>query len=294
MTSPALRLAEARGRAARKDQDVRTAEARTASACRAKWSAERTAVLAALEPWAERIDSHAADMAEAASPLLQPHVRLAAERRLVLAERLRLGDLVAALGKAVGTGSAELAEALDDEYPRVYLRGADSALADGKLDMTPFTLENPRAVRWLRSRGADRVRGIDTTTRGYLRTVLTNATSEGWSYARTARVISARYSTFSKRQPQRHVRSRAELVAITEMGDAYEAGRQHFMAEAEAELDVTWELRWLTAADDRVCPVCGPNGQAGWVVRGTAFPSGHLHPLAHPACRCDVQARPVG
>jgi 2'-5' RNA ligase len=45
--------------------------------------------------------------------------------------------------------------------------------------------------------------------------------------------------------------------------------------------------RWLTAEDNRVCPICDENAAAGSIPLGTPFPSGDLWPPAHPGgCRC--------
>lgn len=43
---------------------------------------------------------------------------------------------------------------------------------------------------------------------------------------------------------------------------------------------------WMTAFDQRVCPKCGRNEDAGPVPIGEPFPSGDLHPPGHPRCRC--------
>lgn len=45
---------------------------------------------------------------------------------------------------------------------------------------------------------------------------------------------------------------------------------------------------WLTAFDQRVCPICGGNEDAGPIPLGEAFPSGHQRPPAHPRCRCGL------
>ena len=44
-------------------------------------------------------------------------------------------------------------------------------------------------------------------------------------------------------------------------------------------------LRWLVD-DDGPCPDCDDNALAGAVPKGQPFPTGQLHPPAHPGCRC--------
>jgi DivIVA domain-containing protein len=46
------------------------------------------------------------------------------------------------------------------------------------------------------------------------------------------------------------------------------------------------ELRWLVDDDGGQCPDCDDNALAGALPRGEAFPTGHVHPPAHPGCRC--------
>jgi hypothetical protein len=44
-------------------------------------------------------------------------------------------------------------------------------------------------------------------------------------------------------------------------------------------------LRWVVD-DDGPCPDCDDNQLAGTVVKGTPYPTGQVHPPAHPGCRC--------
>jgi hypothetical protein len=44
-------------------------------------------------------------------------------------------------------------------------------------------------------------------------------------------------------------------------------------------------LQWLVD-DEGHCPDCDDNVLAGPTVKGQAFPTGQLHPPAHPGCRC--------
>lgn len=158
------------------------------------------------------------------------------------------------------------------------------------LDLS-FNLTNPRVAAYLREVGADRVTGINETTRVELRKILVRASEEGWSYQRTAREISGRYRDFAGpplRGGPKLLRTRAELVAVTEIGEAYtEAGL--IMARELEALGGTVEKSWLAPANP--CPVCAPNPGAGWIPLDRAFPSGHHRPLGHPGCRCALLTR---
>jgi hypothetical protein len=72
---------------------------------------------------------------------------------------------------------------------------------------------------------------------------------------------------------------------------------QHVEESARHHLLVAFNLgAFTTAADGAVlqwlvddqghCPDCDDNALAGPTVKGQAFPTGQLHPPAHPGCRC--------
>lgn len=156
-----------------------------------------------------------------------------------------------------------------------------------------FDLKNPRAVAYLEAHGAELVRGIDETTRDYIRTVITEGAAKGWSYDRMARAITARYSEFAVGRPQLHIDSRAHMIAVTEVGNAYAEGNLQ-VAQGLAAAGIPMEKRWDTVGDERVSELCQGNEAAGWIPLEEAFPSGHMRPLGHPACRCDLLSRRVG
>lgn len=155
-----------------------------------------------------------------------------------------------------------------------------------------FSLKSPAAVAYLAEHGAALVAGINETTRAYLQTVVTEAVDQGWSYSRTAQAISARFREFAVGRPQAHIDSRAHLIAVTEAGEAYMAG-QYQTVQQLAGSGLVVEKAWSTIGDDRVSDGCQENEAAGWIAYDAAFPSGDLHPLRFPGCRCDIRYRTV-
>lgn len=141
-----------------------------------------------------------------------------------------------------------------------------------------LSLRNPRAVAFLRRAGADKVTGIEATTRDGMRRVLTNAIDNGWSYNRTATEIRATFSGFS--------RARATRIAVTEAAEAYEWGRRSVVADITDRRGFAFEKQWLTAGDNRVDTICADNEAVAWIPAPQNFPSGHDTPPAHPDCRC--------
>lgn len=172
---------------------------------------------------------------------------------------------------------------------------AETALAIGHVTMAQdlgigmaFNVKHPDAVAFLNNYGADWVSGVNQTTRDYIRTQVMDAVGKGESYATVARRIAARYTEFGVPSPLGHIRSRAELVAVTEMGNAYVHGNVMVGNRLKFE-GLALEKRWLVTGDNRVCPTCRNNEAEGWVPWDKGFPSGHAQPLGHPGCRCDLQ-----
>ena len=156
---------------------------------------------------------------------------------------------------------------------------------------TGFDLTNPRAVDYLAEHGADLIRGINDTTRERIREIVRQGAEEGASYTEVANRIGAEFKAFAG--PSNIIdillnsvkRSRAELVAITELGNAYEAGNRIVIDDLTAG-GLEMEKQWWTVHDDRVSDGCQENQDAGWIPAADAFPSGHQQPLRFPGCRC--------
>jgi len=147
----------------------------------------------------------------------------------------------------------------------------------------------PEAMEYLRDYGARLVTNIDETTREYIRTQVSHAMDEGWSYNRTAKAISDRYEQFRIGKPQQHIQSRAHLVAVTETGNAYEEGRMSTAQYLKSQgLDMV--KSWLVTGGN-ICDICQANADEGWIPLDQPFQSNHDRPLAHPACRCTMLTR---
>lgn len=145
-----------------------------------------------------------------------------------------------------------------------------------------FDLENPAAVAWIEQRGAELVAGISETSKEAMRRIIANGIAEGADYTAIAKEIASKFDDFS--------RDRSKLIAVTEMGNAFEAGAELAAEEMQAA-GLTMEKSWLTAQDSRVEPECLDNAAAGWIPIDQDFPSGVSRPLAHPNCRCTALYR---
>jgi hypothetical protein len=45
-------------------------------------------------------------------------------------------------------------------------------------------------------------------------------------------------------------------------------------------------LRWVVDDGEDRCPDCDDNALGGATAKGEAYPTGQIHPPAHPGCRC--------
>jgi len=153
-----------------------------------------------------------------------------------------------------------------------------------------FDLENPRAVAYVREHGAALVANINSTTRDYIRTVVTQGVDEGWSYDKIAKSITDRYQEFAVGKPQLHIDSRAHGIAVTETGMAYENGSRIVANDLKAA-GLQMEKFWQTVEDERVSALCANNQAQGWLPIDQPFASGHQEALGHPYCRCTTLYR---
>jgi len=130
---------------------------------------------------------------------------------------------------------------------------------------------NARAAEWAGRYAADLAKGLNETSRALVKAKIRNWTTSGQTFEELIDTLEKGIAP----------RWRAELIASTEVTRAYaEATR-----EVAAEVEVVRGLVWMTARDERVCPICGPlHGRL--IRKGASFPGGYGQPPAHPRCRC--------
>jgi len=190
---------------------------------------------------------------------------------------------------ATAVTSAKMQATIDMGVDGAILVGGRSLIRDFNADLV-FSLDNPRAIAYTKDHAADAIKGIDTLTKATIRSLVITAASNGTSYSTLARQILARFDQFAVGVPQKHIRSRAELIAITEIGNAYQVG--NFSAAHQIQDGgLSLQKYWANKGDSRVSAGCIENTQAGWIDLDNAFPSGHDHPLRFPGCRCAAQYR---
>jgi hypothetical protein len=240
-----------------KDITVRPLERRLQTKLRVTWAKQRRAVLAGLKRARTSFD-------EAIAPDELDRV----------VEHVRADPTLIAVIEVLGT------KAFDANVGHVAAELTIGGAFEGTF---------PAAADYLRQYGAARVAGIDDITRARLRRLLVDAAEKNWTYAKTAREITTMFDGFGRRAAQGYLRTRAELVAMTEIGDAYEHGGRMLAKELTAQ-GFNLDKKWITSASD-VCPQCTDAAAQGWVGESDGFTNGFSGPLAHPGCRCALARR---
>lgn len=132
---------------------------------------------------------------------------------------------------------------------------------------------NVIAADWGRTYTYDLVGGIVGTTRSALEKLLQKNVPGYFEEGLTSKELARRL------EPQFGA-VRSEMIAVTETTRAAVEGERAYVQELVKETGREMVPIWLTANDDRVCPVCGPRNEK-------PITNGQFPP-AHPRCRCGV------
>ena len=150
-----------------------------------------------------------------------------------------------------------------------------------------------RALEFARTRGAEYVgmlrqsdgsllpdpnpkRAITDATREMLRADIADAVEQG---------LSVKDLTAKFQESAAFGEARARTIAQTELLNASAEGAWIGYQASGVQFK-----RWFAGnegeSDDGLCDACQLNEDAGVIPMDDAFPSGHMHPVAHPHCRC--------
>jgi hypothetical protein len=252
-----------------KTRALSTAEASLAKALRAAFAAQRKSFLAHLVTLGAGFTS--SEAARAATDRIQVRLREAVTR----------WDIP--FNDAATATLSLFTDPVQAGLEAAYLAGGTWETMSLDIDRD-FTLEDPRAVKWLDGRAAERVANINETTRGKLERIITDGLASGDSYNKIAASIRSTYDgweTGARPGIPSFIQDRAELIATTELGFGYEAGSRSVVDDLSAQ-GLEMEQSFLTAGSP--CPECGENEDAGWIPLSEEFPNGPAP--VHPGCRC--------
>jgi SPP1 gp7 family putative phage head morphogenesis protein len=177
------------------------------------------------------------------------------------------------------TATKELAWQDEDDllysvlFPLVFgaaLAGAQSAL-DGLTAIgigVDWGLVNKAARDWARQYTFDLVKGINGTSRQFLQQAVGDWIQSGQPIDDLVKQLEPLYGSV-----------RAEMISVTEATRAFAEGNLTTWTES----GVVDSIRWMTAEDELVCPICEPlDGKEGSLTDGIEGQK----PPAHVRCRC--------
>lgn len=189
----------------------------------------------------------------------------------------RMWQAISAVITPVVLKAAE--QALDDT--EAYLYGS-KAIDQDKLTFTAtedgapgdigfgldWALINSDAADWAAKYTGELVKSVDANTKRMLKRQVSEWINAGESLEQLIKRISPPFD-----------KKRARRIAVTETTRAYAEANSYIWQKS----GVVEGRQWQTAADERVCPICGPlHGQT--VTLGKAFEGGLTNPPAHPNC----------
>lgn len=186
-----------------------------------------------------------------------------------------LNDLWAE-GFAVGQEAGR--EALDSAYDSAFW----DAWHPGDPDAAALTA-GPGLQAMLQNYGIQTIRSVSRTRMHELAGVLADGFTRGDPADTIAEAI----------RPVLRNPGRAQMIATTELARA-----TTLASVGEYRKAGQTAKRWSGTPDQRICPACEANVEAGAIPIGNAFPSGAVFTPGHPLCRCailpgDLPAGPV-
>jgi len=263
-------------------------------------------------------------------------VGLDRDRLRVLALRGDVSVLLAAFNWPVFEWRMGQVTDIFERTMRRSARQAASALGVPVQKATPITLTgrlrlwNPAAVRMAARIAARLITRITLETQQAIRAVIVRALAEGLAVREQADLIAdilmdvagvterqaiaimnyraalktkgmdpARINKLVRAMRDRAIQQRAEVIARTETVAAANAGVQATWDEMRQQGILPDHIRrqWLTARDERTCPICKPmDGQVrafGELFESPANNALIEFPPIHPQCRCTMTLNPA-
>jgi hypothetical protein len=155
----------------------------------------------------------------------------------------------------------------------VYMQRSGEIIDALGFTSVDWGLVDTNAADWARRYAAELVRNISDTSRAKITQLIPQYFEQQWTQGQLTEQIMGANGSFS--------RTRAEMIARTEVTNAASQGAQQTAAEL-ARQGIVMVPIWNTRHDEIVsrCPICAP--RHGKVIENNEFPPGH------PRCRCWV------
>ncbi len=141
---------------------------------------------------------------------------------------------------------------------------------------TAFNLEHSGAIAWLSGRSKQTADNVRDSLLNRSREVIARNLADN-----TASVAKIRQEVADVFKDEKDWR--INRIVQNELVGAYNEGSYRTYQAS----DLVEQTTWITASDERVCPICEPN-DGEHVKIGETFASGDDKPQAHIGCRCQV------
>lgn len=151
-------------------------------------------------------------------------------------------------------------------------KGGQSAL-NKMVPQHIFDLKNIKLKKQLGERNQYLVKTLDETGISWVSDILEKGREQGLRSTEIVNIL--------RKEAKNQAEYRADMITETEAMYAMNLVEVETYKRNGIE-KVTWEI----SGDERTCPICWENHEAGQVELGKEFPSGDISPLAHPQCRC--------
>jgi SPP1 gp7 family putative phage head morphogenesis protein len=174
-------------------------------------------------------------------------------------------NAAAALGALWQSEPALLTRALLPHYTKTLTTAADVAASTLGIGVD-WELVNADVLTLARAEAARLAGQVTETTKAQAAKLITDWIETGGTMDELSERLAALY-------PEQ----RAKMIAATEVTRLYAAGNR----AAWVASGVVSGLEWMTASDERVCPVCGALDGKQYSIEAP-----ERMPPAHPSCRC--------
>lgn len=170
----------------------------------------------------------------------------------------------------------KLTISLSNELANATEHAIDDLSKFYRLDFANWKLPREEAIAFLRAAAGKRIKGVTDNILNTISETLSDGLSRGYGVPKLAQMLRSQLGDVISRK-------RAKVIAQTETAFAFGYAQEVLARKVGAE-----QKRWITAKDDKVCPICLSNQDIGAVAVDDDFPGGVKWTPQHPMCRCDT------
>ncbi len=166
---------------------------------------------------------------------------------------------------------------LQQYYSLLVTTGGQQALKRMGIE-AEFKLQNMALKVVTKERVNFLLKSIDETTQKYVVQFLQTNLGQGVDPKDVVRLLQGQALSIAKERTNKIMET--ETVWGASLGEYRTYAKNGVLSK-----------KWITAHNEKVCPICMDNEAEDWVDINQEFSSGHLHPSAHPVCQCFLEIK---